>query len=231
MKFQFLFLLLSVLFAPPLQAQEYVKDIDGNKYEVFEHNGYLIMAENLKTTRFRDGTKIQKTNGYGKWEAGINSGDAMYCFFEQMKAFVDEGGYLYSPGAVRSDLGLAPEGWHIPTYEEWQNIFFEGDETEAHNIYSITSEILKDDLKSAKKYNKEPHISRKFAALGSGYRKNNGYFSPAKEFSTTYLAMADGESCFELSLMGRGSKGSHLYKALPSSDAGIAVRCVRKLEN
>ncbi|MEO0582609.1 MAG: FISUMP domain-containing protein [Bacteroidota bacterium] len=220
-------LLLGLLNISPSQ-ETYVKDIDGNKYEVFEHNGYLIMAENLRTTRFRDGSKIKKTQNYGKWEDGIKAEEPMYCFYQNMKVFSEEGGYLYSPGAVRSDLGLAPEGWHIPTYEEWQEIFFKGDQTEVHNVYTLTWEILRNNRKSAKKYNNELHISRKFAALGSGYRKKDGYF-PSKEFTTTYLATADGTSCFELSLMGRNSTGSHLRRALPSSQAGIAVRCVRKL--
>ncbi|MFK7969848.1 MAG: FISUMP domain-containing protein [Bacteroidia bacterium] len=231
MKTIFLPILLFSLMAFAPQTEEYVKDIDGNKYEVFEHNGYLIMAENLKTTRFRDGSKIKKTGGYGKWEAGIRENESMYCFFENMKAFVDEGGYLYSPEAVRSDHGLAPEGWHIPTYEEWQHIFFRGSKTEIHNVYSLTAEILKKDRKKAKKNNNELHISRKFAALGSGYRKDNGYFVSAREFSTTHLAMADGEGCFELTLMGSRSRGSHLHRNLPSSNAGIAVRCVRKLND
>ncbi|MEL6697548.1 MAG: FISUMP domain-containing protein [Bacteroidota bacterium] len=234
MKLSILSILLLGLFSISPPQEDYVKDIDGNKYPVFEHNGYLIMAENLRTTRFRDGTKIKKTAGYEKWKQGLQTRKPMYCFFQNMKEFTDEGGYLYSPAAVRSDLGLAPEGWHIPTYEEWQEIFFKGDQTEVHNVYSLTYEILRNDRKRAKKYKNELHISRKFAALGSGYRKNNGTFSPSKYFSATHLATADGKGCFELDLMGRGTRGtgsmgSHLRRSLPSPDAGIAVRCVRKL--
>ncbi|QTN38689.1 fibrobacter succinogenes major paralogous domain-containing protein [Cryomorphaceae bacterium] len=206
-----------------------VKDADGNEYAIFEHNGYLIMAENLRTTKFQNGEKLSKTTNWKKWEAGIQNNEPMYAMYNDMKEFQKMGGgNLYNPAAVTSEKGLAPEGWHIPSYEEWQEIFFEGTETEIHNVYTITDEVLTKDRKSAKKNGTELHISRKFAALGSGYRRANGTY-PSKSFITTYLAMADGQGCFELSLMGRNSIGSHLRRSLPEENAAIAVRCVRKL--
>ena len=73
-----------------------MQDIDNNIYTTVIIGNQEWLAENLKTTHYNDGTPI--INFWG-------SGDDIY----------------YGWQAVNSSK-LAPEGWHIPTDQEWSQL-------------------------------------------------------------------------------------------------------------
>ena len=97
-------------------------DRDGNSYKSVQIGNQEWMAENLKTTKYNDGTAITfvddedadadvwedlTTGAYGQGGAGTTADDD----------YEDTYGYLYNRYAV--DTGkLAPEGWHVPTDTE-----------------------------------------------------------------------------------------------------------------
>lgn len=93
-----------------------VTDIDGNVYNTVKIGDQWWMAENLKVSRFNDGTVIHVIDNANneEWETTdlpsysiINSGSS---------------GYLYNGAVARSLKNVAPEGWHIPTDEEWRKM-------------------------------------------------------------------------------------------------------------
>ena len=93
-----------------------VTDIDGNTYPVVSIGGQCWMAENLRTTRYRDGAEIPNVTdttawtalGTGAWSNYNNDtvNDALY-------------GQLYNWFAA-SDVRICPQGWHVPTDADWQ---------------------------------------------------------------------------------------------------------------
>ncbi len=92
-------------------------DIEGNKYKTVQIGSQIWMAENLKTTTYNDGELIPNVTGFGDWNALSSGGYAWYDNDEATNKNLY--GALYNGYAV--DTGkLAPEGWHIPTNEEWQ---------------------------------------------------------------------------------------------------------------
>ena len=80
-----------------------VSDIDGNVYPTIQIGSYIWMAENLKTTRYNDGSEILYIHLLDYDNDSING--IIY-------------GKLYSQSAVNSGK-LCPTGWRIPTTEEW----------------------------------------------------------------------------------------------------------------
>jgi uncharacterized protein (TIGR02145 family)/uncharacterized repeat protein (TIGR02543 family) len=86
-----------------LYARWVIKDASGNKYTEVNISGQVWMAQNLRTTKFNDGTDIPMWNVGGNLEmARFYPGDATY-------------GAYYNGYAAAQDTNqmLAPPGWHI----------------------------------------------------------------------------------------------------------------------
>ena len=81
-----------------------VTDIDGNTYKAVKIGDQVWMAEDLKTTRYNDGTDINNdTSGY--YTTGEKSGAGTFSALFYFEA---------------STSKLCPKGWHIPSREEWK---------------------------------------------------------------------------------------------------------------
>ena len=93
-----------------------VVDIDGNVYHTVTIGTQVWMVENLKTTRYNDGTAIPLVTDGTAWAALTTPG---YCWYNNDSAtYKNTYGALYNWYAVNTGK-LAPTGWHVPTDSEW----------------------------------------------------------------------------------------------------------------
>ncbi len=104
-----------------------VTDIDGNTYETMIIGGLEWMVENLRVTHYRDGTEI--ITGVSDEEYGtIDYGAYGIYQHRKLDGFESDAdvalvyGALYNWYAVGNERGLSPEGWHIPTDEDWMEL-------------------------------------------------------------------------------------------------------------
>ena len=97
-----------------------VTDIDGNVYNTVLIGDQCWMKENLKTTQYRNGTPIEYpgTND-SLWR--VNTTGA-YAWLDNDISFKEKYGSLYNWHAVNNTKGLCPEGWHVPSDEEWMQL-------------------------------------------------------------------------------------------------------------
>jgi uncharacterized protein (TIGR02145 family) len=100
-----------------------VTDIDGNVYNVVVIGTQIWMQENLKTTRYNDGTPIINITDTTAW---TTAGPA-YCWYSNDAATYKETyGALYNWYAVdpesNGNKNLCPEGWHVPADAEWKTL-------------------------------------------------------------------------------------------------------------
>jgi uncharacterized protein (TIGR02145 family) len=94
-------------------------DNDWNSYNVVKIGRQYWMAENLKTTKLNDGTKIPVISDYKLWSSLISPG---YCLYNNnAEKYKNEYGVLYN-GYTVSTGKLCPVGWHIPSNEEWKTL-------------------------------------------------------------------------------------------------------------
>ena len=98
---------------------ENVKDIDGNSYKTVKIGEQIWMAENLKVNRYRNGDKIPTGYTRKDWYE-LKTG--AYTFNDDNPANFGIYGNLYNWYAVDDHRGLSPEGWHIPTDDEWRKL-------------------------------------------------------------------------------------------------------------
>ena len=94
-----------------------ITDIEGNTYNTVTIGTQEWMAENLKTTKYNDGTAITLVTDGTSWG---NLSTEAYCYSDQA-AYVDTYGALYNWYSV--DTGkLCPASWHVPSDEEWTTL-------------------------------------------------------------------------------------------------------------
>jgi len=94
-------------------------DIDGNIYRTVTIGGQVWMAENLKVLHYRNGDPIEDVTGNAEWVA-LTQGAR--CDYSNSPDHVSTYGRLYNWYATQEARGLAPEGWHVPSDEEWQTL-------------------------------------------------------------------------------------------------------------
>lgn len=92
-----------------------VTDIDGNVYQTLVIGNQEWMIDNLKVTHYSNGDTILNITSDYEWSV-LYSG--AYCYFNNDSINAETYGALYNWYAVNSNIGLAPEGWHIPSDEE-----------------------------------------------------------------------------------------------------------------
>ena len=95
-------------------------DGDANNYPVVEIGTQVWMVENLKTTKFSDGTDIPLVKINAGW---IPLTTPCYGWYFNNEAYKDTRGGLYNWYAVdvpsNSNKNVCPTGWHVPSYVEW----------------------------------------------------------------------------------------------------------------
>lgn len=206
------------IFNPKLEYGT-VTDQDGNTYKTIKIGLQTWMAENLRTTRYNDGTNIERVDQYDKWRYYTKPG---YCWYYNDTTNRSVYGALYNGYAVNTGK-LAPIGWHVPTDEEWLTMLNDaGGEFYAapclrevgheHWLYKY-SFTLQSDNKSG------------FTALPAGYRE------PYEFLSMGYLAYWWTSSRFEtfefnyvVSIDGNSIIANRNHERL---DLGLSVRCVK----
>jgi uncharacterized protein (TIGR02145 family) len=104
-----------VIFNPDLTYGS-VSDIDGNIYKTIQIGTQLWMSENLKTTRYNDGTSVPYVPDDIEWRNLSTPGYSWYN--NDGSSYEETFGALYNWQAVNT-AKLCPAGWHIPTTAEW----------------------------------------------------------------------------------------------------------------
>jgi uncharacterized protein (TIGR02145 family) len=91
-------------------------DIDGNVYQTVQIGDQLWMAENLRTSRFANGDLIPLVMENTAW-AQLST--PAWCNFENNSAYDAIYGKLYNWFTVSDPRNICPEGWHVPTVEDY----------------------------------------------------------------------------------------------------------------
>ncbi|MFM7016845.1 MAG: fibrobacter succinogenes major paralogous domain-containing protein [Bacteroidota bacterium] len=145
-------------------------DIDGNVYHAVKIGTQTWMQENLKTTRFKNGSYLKSNLSDTAWQVNVTGACADYNNDPPISTVF---GKLYNWYAVTNPLGLCPSGWHSPSDAEWTTLinYLGGD--------SIAGAKLKEvGLSHWSSPNVGATDSVGFKGLPGGYRLSlGGYFN------------------------------------------------------
>jgi len=159
-----------------------VTDIDGNVYSATRIGEQVWTAENLKTTKYNDGTPIMhapdSVTWCNLWESNLDAGT--YCYYDNDVANMANYGVLYNWHAVNTGK-LAPEGWHVPSDAEWTEL----ENYLSANGYSCDATITEGAISGAMAdprggwyWNEYACNASGFSALPGGFRYRDGNFGP-----------------------------------------------------
>lgn len=93
-----------------------ISDIDGNIYNTMSIGTQTWTVENLKTTKYANGDSIQYESVDSIW-GGLTV--PAFSTYNNDTTYRNEYGNLYNFYTVVDSRNLCPNGWHIPTENEW----------------------------------------------------------------------------------------------------------------
>lgn len=115
----FMFLFVFIGCDPEENSDISITDIDGNSYPTVTIGSQAWTAKNLNVSHYRNGDPIPEVQNPDDW-ANLTTG--AFCYYSNITANGIQYGKLYNWYAINDPRGLAPEGWHIPTENEWNTL-------------------------------------------------------------------------------------------------------------
>jgi uncharacterized protein (TIGR02145 family) len=199
------------------EAGNQITDIDGNTYNTVWIGGQNWMAENLKTTKYTDGTDIPNITDNTEWE---NLSTGAYAWYDNDEAtYGDTYGALYNWYVVETEK-LCPSGWHVPTDEEWTTLteYLGGADVAGGKLKETGTTHWFDPNEGATN-------ESGFTALPGGYRFLTGDFGSIGDLGYWWSATKDGANfaCNRIMFY----NNSDVYIGINSKEFGLSVRCLR----
>jgi uncharacterized protein (TIGR02145 family)/uncharacterized repeat protein (TIGR02059 family) len=199
-----------------------IKDNDANVYTAVTIGTQVWMIENLKTTKYNDGTSINNVTDSTAWAALTTPA---YCWYNNDAAtYKATYGALYNWYAVNTGK-LCPAGWHVPSDAEWTIL------TDYLGGESVAGGKMKE---SGTAHWWDPNISATnesgFTGLPGGYRwkvfytgliDNNISVEGLWWSSTLYTDPAYSW------MRGLGHLNSSIYRNGQGLQSGLSIRCVK----
>ncbi|MCK7590510.1 fibrobacter succinogenes major paralogous domain-containing protein [Subsaxibacter sp. CAU 1640] len=93
----------------------FVTDIDGNTYAKVTIGDQVWLQSNLNVSHYRNGDEIPQVQDPNAWS---NLTTGAWRYYNDDPANGEMYGKLYNWYAVNDPRGLAPEGWHVASYDE-----------------------------------------------------------------------------------------------------------------
>ncbi len=213
----------------PDKIYDTVKDIDGNEYKTITIGTQTWMAENLRTTHYRNGDPIPNITDNTQW--GMQTAGAC-CSYKNTKDVdsIATHGLLYNGYAVTDSRGLAPEGWHIPTDIDWATLIFFVDGGDGYADINGSS-IAGGRIKEAGtlhwgRANKGDNSSG-FTAIPGGERNANDGVFWFISYSGIYWSSTEYISNLTLFVRDMSPDFQGITRSQIPLKQGISVRCVK----
>ncbi len=80
------------------------------------------MKRNLDVAVYRNGDSIRHARTPEEWQDASSKQEGAWCYYDNDPENGKIYGKLYNGYAVNDKRGLAPEGWHVPSDEEWMEL-------------------------------------------------------------------------------------------------------------
>ncbi len=193
-----------------------VTDIDNNVYKTVTIGTQTWMAENLKVTKYKDGTSIPLVTDNTAWKSLTTPA---YCWYNNDATNKTVYGGLYNWYTVTTGK-VCPTGWHVPSDTEWATLInFLGGETLAGG------KIKEKGLSRWLSPNTGATNETGFTAIPGGFHDGNGRFAEVGNFGAWWssASLSTSTAWFYTAYSG----DSNANKDDDYMRSGFSVRCVK----
>ncbi|MBI3142324.1 MAG: hypothetical protein HYZ16_05815 [Bacteroidetes bacterium] len=194
-----------------------VIDYDGNIYSIVVIGSQEWLGENLKTTRYQNGDKIQYITDNYKWQ---NTSAGAWCYYDNDTTYNVPYGKLYNFYAVFDTRNICPSGWHVPSQSEWNDML----------TYLGGASSAGGALKATGTYhwtypNKDATNSSGFTAYPGGNRALSGTFNKIGELGRYWTETSAGASNNKFCDLDYSNSSVKVNGTNASN--GMSVRCIK----
>ncbi|HNS18343.1 MAG TPA: FISUMP domain-containing protein [Bacteroidales bacterium] len=214
-----------------------VTDVDGNSYVTVIIGDQEWMAENLKTTLYRDSTPIGTT-----WYIDQDA----YCWYMDNSNYKNAYGGLYNWFAATNSHGLCPQGWRVPFDSDWEQLIhylmveygYTNDDDDANGVGNKLKSCrqagtspLGGDCSVSEHPRWEPHDIHYgsdffgFSGLPGGFRQGEFY---NLGMSAGWLSTTISNNSYIWSRMLNYDQGSMTRDQGFNNNFGLSVRCIKE---
>jgi uncharacterized protein (TIGR02145 family) len=195
-----------------------IKDADGNIYTTVVIGTQTWLLENLKTTKYNDGSAIPNITTPATWAADVTGA---FRYLADSVALKTPYGCLYNHFAASNAKGIAPIGYHVPTAAEF---------TTLRNFVGIAADAkhLKEVLHAHWDASNDTHAdnSSGFTAVGCGWWNAAGdthqFYQLYTGFRTLTAGGAGTTVMYYMTASGdQGDVADYLH------NAGVSIRCIK----
>jgi len=171
------------------------------------------MMENLNVSKFRNGDRIPQAKTSEEW---VKAGETMqpaWCYYDNDPKNEKKYGKLYNHFAVSDARGLAPEGYHVATFDDWT--------------------YLEDNLKCGGEGGWKLRNASGFAAVPGGIRGSRGNFQSIEIAAAWWATLNENTEknawgyMLNLSYHNVGFDGEYAERLFDLKSLGLSVRCVK----
>ncbi|HRX97511.1 MAG TPA: FISUMP domain-containing protein [Bacteroidales bacterium] len=221
-------LVLVSLFTIGANFSQTVTDIDGNVYNTVTIGTQVWMKENLKVTRYSNGDTIPFEPSSVYWS---NLYTGARCYYDNDSAsYAGIYGCLYNWYAAHNPDNICPEGWHVPTDNDWHKLVQHIDPNAQLVLGTESSTAggkLKDTTSLWQLPNNGATNSTGFTGLPGGFR--NGYYYDELGTDAYWWTATKLPGIYPIYRTVSYENSSIVRWGL-IHQAGLSIRCLRDLE-
>ena len=195
-----------------------LSDIDNNIYKTVTIGSQVWMAENLRTTKFNDGSAIPLITEKNAWAAMTTPA---YCFSNNEEGFIPIVGAIYNFYSVSTGK-LCPTGWHVPAQTEVTTL-----EYSLGGVALAAGKLKESGTDHWKNPNVDATNESGFTALPASGRQDAGYFDPGDDSYCCWW-MSDSMATYGI-YFAMSNENGRLQNGISSQykPTGMSVRCIK----
>jgi len=198
-----------------------ISDREGNVYKIVTVGTQVWMAENLKSTKYNDGTSIPNVTASTSWGA-LTTG--AYCDYGNVASNSSTYGRLYNwyVGASSNAKNVCPTGWHVPSDVEWTTLT-----TYLGGVSVAGGKVKEAGTSHWLSPNTGATNTTGFTALPSGTRDYLGTFGTLKTYGCWWTATQASASTIGWYRIVSYNNASVTRSDGIGKKAGLSIRCVK----
>jgi len=198
-----------------------ITDAEGNSYKTVYIGTQQWMGENLKTSKYSDGTTIPNITDNTQWSSNRTGA---WCYYNNDATKNAKYGKLYNWYAVspttNGKKNVCPIGWHVPTDAEWTVL------TDYLGGASVAGGKMKEvGTTSWYSPNTDAANISLFTGLPGGFRYIDGGYTNGGGYGDWWSSTENNTYNAWCRMLEYGS--GNAYSSIGSKENGMSVRCLR----